>query len=86
MVLQNYQKFTEVYLVHLLGTTNMNVEYLLTIFCLFTIWAFLKDKSFNSVQNTPLNFLPIEVSKKKVLIKKEFPNKKKNFQIKRKRK
>ena len=53
LVLQNYQNFTEMYLVHLLGTTNTNLVYLLRIFCLFNFWAFLKDKSYNSVQNTP---------------------------------
>ena len=40
------------YLVPLLGTTNANLDYLLRNFCLFTLWAFLKDKSVNSVQNT----------------------------------
>ena len=62
MVLQNCLIFTEMYLVPLLGTTNANLDYLLRNFCLFTLWAFLKDKSVNSVQNThsrPVNLHPL---------------------------
>ena len=43
------------YLVHLIGTTNMNLKSLNQNICLFTFWAFLQDKNVNWVQNTPEN-------------------------------
>ena len=33
--------------------TNMNLEFLQRIFCVFTFWVFLQDKKFNRGQNTP---------------------------------
>ena len=52
--------FLLIYLVHLIQTTNMNLQFLQRSFCFFTFWGFLKGKSFNWGQNT--HKMPIDLS------------------------